>query len=68
MKTTTKLTLNIGYYGWSRKKIFHFISLKTALNSNFKQLKQKKSWLSVTKEDRLSHQVSTKVPNFNAKE
>ena len=42
MKTTAKLNLNVGCHGWARKKIFHFTLLKTALNSIFKQLKQKK--------------------------
>ena len=42
MKTIAKLTLNVGRHGWARKKTFRSILLKTALNSIFKQLKQKK--------------------------
>ena len=42
MKTTAKPILNVGCHDWARKKFFHSILLKTALNSIFKQLKQKK--------------------------
>ena len=42
MKTTAKLILNVGCHDWARKKFFHSILLKTALNRIFKQRKQKK--------------------------
>ena len=45
----------------ARKKIFHSIVLKTALNSL-----NRKRWWSVKKDDKLSHQLSINVPNFNA--
>ena len=35
MKTTSKLTLNVGHHGWERKKHFRSILPKTASNSIF---------------------------------
>ena len=67
VKSTAKLTLNVGRHGWARKTFFFFTlyCLKRSETAFLISLNRKR-WLSVKKDDRSSHQLCINKPNFSA--